>query len=186
MIVLSAAVTNFEALLYVCVSDVTSLYKISSVAWWWLSRGCSLLQTVNKRWVVTFCVRIDVGNFKLLQGEGSVPFQAVGTCLPKLHGRHIKRRQYGWRMWFCNWKLPVDKNGDNYVKDALYSPIAHCPRQILAERECSTRDAGNAVQTVCLFSRSRSGSARRGPRPTLLQTWWWRHSFLTAWFVCFV
>lgn len=82
--------------------------------------------------------------------------QTVGTSLSRLHG--VIQRD-------CNMEEGCDfvnenchltgsdfrmRNGDNYVRDALLcTPIAHCSRQIEAERERSTRDTGSAVQTDC-------------------------------------
>jgi hypothetical protein len=120
----------------VCVTDVAVLYKI----------------------------------FKLSQGEaeqgGDVFVQTVGTRLPRLQdvvqgdgnlkegcdfvNENRQLTGFDFRMW----------NGGNYVKDALFcAPIAHCSRQIEAERERSARDTGRWTARSFTQLRSKAHAA---------------------------
>jgi len=92
----------------------------------------------------------------LSQGEaeqgGGVFVQTAGTRLPRPHGAIQRDGNVKGGCDFVNENCQLTgfdfrmRNGDNYVKDTLVcTAIAHCSRQIEAERERSTRDTGSAV-----------------------------------------
>ena len=87
--------------------------------------------------------------------------QTLGTRLPRLHGSVQGDGNMKEGCEFVNENCHLTRfdfrmrNGDNYVKDALLcTPIAHCSRQIEAERELSTRDTGR--RTARSFTQLRS------------------------------
>ena len=155
VMVLSATVRNVGALLYVCVIDVAVLCKIGTIfhedGW---VKG-EILRTVN---IALYVLNNGVLNCRKVKPNR----EAVCSSKPLLlafQGYTASYKRHGNMKEGCDFVnenchlTGFDfrmRNGDNYVKDALLcTPIAHCSRQIEAERERSTRDTGSAVQTDC-------------------------------------